>query len=183
MIIVFIALLIFGFFVIKLWVKIVSYLFRPLERAKEQKNQSNFIRVLQTPKKKTLLNYTAPKNDIVDMQISHIQKNDTNFTAHIKVINLTDKPIFYKLGECYYITSEYSQIKGNTAILVELFSKNNNRILPYLNELRGVSFQNDYTVFSDTDTLVCEVIVNGISYLISTMLKDSGIKTVELSSR
>jgi len=175
-----VIVLIIGYWLIKGWIKFVNFLFKPFIKDEIAIKNDSYIKVITNNfQEESLSRKTINKNDIVDLKIDYILKDTNSFYVHIKIINLTNASIYYKLGDCYYVTSNASQIKGSTQRLVEAFSENNDRILPYLNEMRSIYFYNDFCSFSDKDMLVCEIIVNKKSYLTTTSLKQNNIKRVD----
>lgn len=173
-----------GYWLIKGWVNVVNFIFNPLIAKSEKKRQlkNSTINVRRTAKSNKELsnNKNSSKNNIVSLEIDSIIKRENSFDVNIKLKNISNDPFFYKLGECYFAAENSLQIQGDTLRLINIQAENTNRILPYLHIIRRITFYDKYVDFSENDMIVCEVKINNSSHLLTSNLKNSNVKKVQL---
>ncbi len=174
-----------GYWLIKGWVNVVNFIFNPLiKKADERDRLKKSILKVKRSNKQPLNQLSEKTNNSISnkvaLEIDSIKKWDNYFNTYVRLKNISSKPIFCNLGECYFVTEKGLQIKGDTTRLVYNHQKNINRILPNLHIVRHIAFYNEYVNFSENDMLACEVIIDNKPHLLTTNLKTSNIQSVAL---
>ncbi|CAL2085118.1 hypothetical protein [Tenacibaculum sp. 190524A02b] len=169
------------YWLIKGWVKVVNFLFKKIEKTDQEK--TNIIRVKSSRSTHNLLSEKKeiPKSNTIALTIDSIIKRENYFDININLKNIGTKPVFYELGECYFASENGLQVQGDTLRLLSKTLENTDRILPTLYVSRRISFYNKFSDFSENDTIICEVLVNNVSHLVTSNLLNSNIKVVELA--